>query len=102
MNFMPSSPPPVEDSEDLSDEEVRGAVVTTDEQHLAKLIATELSPGHASVGKQDARYALTRHELRRKAPHIYYRAHLGCPGEPDKILVFRIDWLQRGQLYERT
>jgi hypothetical protein len=101
MKFMPSGPPPAEDSEDITEEEVQGAVVSDDEQHLAKLLATELLPGHASVGKQDARYAMTRHELRRRSPHLYYRARLGCPGEPDKVLVFQIDWLQRGQPYEQ-
>lgn len=100
MSFIPSGPPPTEDSEDLTDIEIKGAVHTENEKHLAKLLVTELSPGQASVSKQDARYAMHRHELRRRAPHLYYRAHLGCPGEPDKVLVFEIDWLQRGQSYE--
>lgn len=100
MSFLPPGPPPAEDSEDFTDEEANAAVATATESELARLLALELSPGHASVGKQDARFALKKHELRRRNGHLFTRVHLGCPGEPDKVLVFKIDWLQRGQEYE--
>lgn len=100
MTFLPSGPPPAEDSEDFTEEEVKRSTPTTSEKELAKALALELAPGHASIGKQDARFALKKHELRRRNGHLYTRVTLGCPGEPDKVLTFQIDWLQRGQEYE--
>lgn len=94
-------PPPEEDSEDLTDEEIENAIETESEDDMAKKVVAELSPGHASLGKSDARYALHRQELRRRKPHLYNRVSLCCAGEPDKVLVYRVDWLQRGQEYEQ-
>jgi len=102
MSFLPSTiPPPEEDSEDLMDEEVEHSIETDSEADLAKKIAAELSPGHASIGKGDARYSLHKQELKRKQGHIYCRTSLCCPDEPDKVLVYRIDWLTRGQTHEQ-
>ncbi len=96
MTFLPTTvPPPEEDSEDLTDEEVEHAVLTINEDELAKLIAGELIPGQASVGKSDARYALKKQELRRRKPHLYNRVVLCCTGEPDKVFVYLVDWLHR-------
>jgi hypothetical protein len=100
MQMNLTLPPPEEDSEDLTDEEIQRAIETQNEDDMAKLIARELSPGVASLGKADARYALHRQELRRRRPHLYNRVSLCCAGEPDKVLVYRVDWLQRGQEYE--
>lgn len=97
MNITPSMPPPEENSPDLTDEEVSQAVPTTSESEFTKLVAAELTPGHASVGKGDARYALHKHELRRRTPNLYWRVYLGCPGEPDKVLVYQVDWLLGGK-----
>lgn len=95
MKNFPSMPP-LEDSEDLTDSEVEKAVETEDEADLAKKICHELNPGTASVNKLDARFAIKRHELRRRKPHLYWRAILGCPGEPDRVRTYKVDWLQRG------
>ena len=100
MDFIPSEPPPLEDSNDLTDEEVERALDTESEDDLAKKLAGLVSPGQASVGKSDARYALKRYELRRRNPDLFWRVHLGCPGEPDKVLVYRVNWYARGQEYE--
>jgi hypothetical protein len=91
--FVPSMPPD-EDSLDLTDSEVSSATVTTDFNQLAQLLVRALSPGEASVGKGDARYALGGHEVRRRRPHLYLRSYLVCPGEPQKVLLHRVDWLQ--------
>lgn len=93
--FIPTLPPPDQaDAVDFTDAEVDGAVETRDQAHLIELLVRALSPGEASVGKGDARYALSKHEVRRRAPHLYLRTTLVCPGEPNKILIHRVDWLQ--------
>lgn len=101
MSLLPTTEPPEDDSEDLTDEEVERSTPTRDESEFTRLVAKELTPGQASIGKSDARYALHRQELRRRHPHLYCRVSFCCPGEPDKVLVYQIDWLQRGQEYER-
>jgi hypothetical protein len=93
--FIPTLPPPdQEDAIDLTDHEVRMAVDTNDSTHLTDLLVRAVSPGEASVGKGDARYAVAKHEVRRRKPHLYLRTTLVCPGEPSKILIHRVDWLQ--------
>jgi hypothetical protein len=96
--FIPTIPPPeAEDATDLSDHEVEGALETVDATHLTELLARAVSPGEASVGKADARYAIGKQEVRRRKPHLYLRTTLVCPGEPRKILMYRVDWLQQPQ-----
>jgi len=93
--FIPTIPPPgQEDAIDLSDHEVMGSVYTPDSAHLADLLVRAVSPGEASVGKGDARYAVSKHEVRRRKPHLYLRTTLVCPGEPNKVLLHTVDWLQ--------
>lgn len=96
--FIPTLPPPdQEDAIDLSDLEVAGADYTRDSAHLAELLVRAVSPGEASVGKGDARYAVSKHEVRRRKPHLYLRTTLVCPGEPNKVLLHCVDWLQTPQ-----
>ena len=96
MSLLPSEPPPVEDSEDFTEHEAVTAILTENETDFAKKLVEELSPGHASISKQDARYTMTSRVLRRKSNILYCRVHLGCPQSPDKVLVYQINWLQRG------
>lgn len=96
--FIPTIPPlEAEDASDLSDHEISRALETDDSAHLTTLLARAVSPGEASVGKADARYAVARQEVRRRKPHLYLRTTLVCPGEPAKVLVHRVDWLQQPQ-----
>lgn len=83
-----------EDSPDLTDHEVEHAVETSSFNQLAQLLSRALALESASVGEGGARYALSRHEVRRRAPHLYLRSHLVCPGAPPKMLLHRIDWIQ--------
>lgn len=102
MSFLPEVPLLDDDSEDLSNEEVERAVETSDEKQLVRILTEELSPGHASIGKGDARYAVLGHQIRRRKPHLYLRTRLGCPGEPEKTLVFRVDWAEsQARTHER-
>lgn len=79
-------PPPPEDSEDLTDVEVAHAVPTTDRRDLAHRIATALRISGPE-------FSLKGHELRRRKPHLYWRVRLVSAEEPDRVLVFRADWL---------
>lgn len=80
-----------EDSTDLSDHEVESAVPTSDFNQLAQLLSRALAPDTPTVGKS---YAVARHEIRRRCPHLYLRSHLVCPGEPQRVLLHRVDWLE--------
>lgn len=79
--------PPKEDSPDLTDDEVEAAVDTRDAEDLAKLTAKAVA--------QDTEFTVTGHELRRRGDHLFWRTRLVAGGEPDKVLVFRVDWLGR-------
>lgn len=81
--------PPKEDSPDLSDDEVEAAVETKGMEDLAKLIAQEVA--------HDSSFVVSGHELRRRGDSLYWRARLvGAEGEPDKVLVYKVDWLSHG------
>lgn len=83
-----------DDSPDLSDHEVDHAVVTVDSNQLAQLLGEALVPSSASVGTGGAQYAIARHEVRRRRPHLYLRSYLVCAGEAEKVLLHRVDWLE--------
>ena len=92
--YIPTIPPPEADAVDLTDHEVESAIPTSDGTELAELLVRALSPGEASLSKADARYALSKQEVRRRRPHLYLRTTLVCPGEPNRVLLHRVDWLQ--------
>lgn len=94
-------PPLGDNSTDLTDDEIDGAVTSEGSNQLAQLLLRALSPREASVGEGSARYSITRHELRRRDSHLYLRTHLGCPGKPTKVLMHRVDWLQQPSALER-
>ena len=81
-------PPPLEDSEDFTLEEAEAAVPakTSIEVIRAAEREAEALPGRA-----------IRYELRRRKPYMYCRTLIGTPGNPDKVLVFRLDWLKEIQ-----
>jgi hypothetical protein len=81
-----------EDSADLTDNEVERAVVTVGFNQLAQLLARALAPEHTSVGNK-GRYAVERHEIRRRSPHLYLKSYLVCPGAPPKVVLHRVDWM---------
>lgn len=70
---------PEEDSEDLTEAEMALAVETSGPDDFGKHL-TDLSK---DLGQP------TKHELRRKRPHLYCRTTF-----PNMILLFRVDWLQ--------
>jgi len=78
--------PPKEDSPDLSDAEIDRAIFTGNDRELAQRLTTEI--------KVNRDFALKKHELRRRGEHLYWRATLVANKEPNKVLVFSVDWLQ--------
>jgi len=78
---------PDEDSEDLTEDEVAQAIPTEDTHALSQRIVAVL---RESPGTQ-----LEKHELRRRKPHLYWRARLRKPTGEEVVLVFVTDWLQQ-------
>jgi hypothetical protein len=76
---------PDEDSEDLTDEEVESALLTTDKSDLAHRVSQATPDGTTKV----------QHERRRRKPHQYLRTTFY--GEDGEILdrrLFRINWVR--------
>lgn len=78
-------PPPKEDSPDLTDEEIERAIPTGDSSDLARHIIEELRHSNG--------FAVSRYENRRRGERLFLRVRLVAPKEPDKVLVFSVDWL---------
>lgn len=85
-------PMPDEDSIDLLDEEIRGAVETKDSTDFVRVLEEMIRP----YLRPNVAAAIKSHELRRRKPHLYCRTRLALDGEPDKVLLFQVDWLQNG------
>ena len=80
-----------EDSPDLTDPEIEGAIPVDLEAELAGKISTTLS--QCSVcGKGLVKY---RYVLRRRQPHMYWRV-TGMCGEHENTILFRADWIRGG------
>jgi hypothetical protein len=75
-----ASPIPEDDSTDLTDDEIQGAI----DSHSAVGIAK-------SVQELRAQKTVAGHELRRRKPHLYWRIRF----ENEKPLVFQVDWLHK-------
>jgi len=80
--------PPEEDSEDFSLEEAKRSVLTANADDLIEKVM------HQVRGSKVAKFAVDRHELRRKEGHLYYRLRLVATNEPPKVLVYQIDWVR--------
>jgi hypothetical protein len=77
-----------EDSEDLGPEEAEKATVTEGPDDLVQRLMKQVR------GSQVAKFALKSHELRRRDHHLYYRVRMVATQEPDKVLIFQVDWIQ--------
>jgi hypothetical protein len=92
MSNLPLEAPPEEDSPDLTDAEISSATDTVDSNDFVRTIEEVLRP----MVRPNVGFSIQGHELRRRKPHLYCRTRVGLDGEPDKVLVFRVDWLQKG------
>lgn len=84
--------PPEDDSPDLTDEEIVGAIPTQDSKSFVSALEEVLRP----LVRPNVGGSIASHELRRRKPHLYCRTRIALDGEPDKVLLFEVDWLQHG------
>jgi len=77
---------PNEDSSDLTAKDVATAVYTASEANLVELVSKEM--------RDNPRYTLKKHELRRKDSHLYWRIHLDASEASNQVLVYLVDWLK--------
>ncbi len=86
LQLDPLEGPSEEDSPDLTDEEISGAILTRDANDLmeaTKRCLQELSHP-VSMG----------HDLRRRGEHMYCRTRLTFEDGSEKVLVFQMDWVK--------
>ena len=80
--------PPQDDSEDFSAEEAKRAMPTSSPEDLVQRLMKQVR------GSRVSKFTLKSHELRRHDGHLYYRVRMIANQEPDKILIFCVDWVQ--------
>jgi hypothetical protein len=80
---------PDDDSPDLTDEEVEGAIPTRDSNDFVRNLEELIRP----LIRPNVSASIKSHELRRRKPHLYCRTCLAIDGEPDKVVLFQLDWL---------
>jgi hypothetical protein len=85
-------PTPNEDSEDLTDAEIEAAIVTNDSNDFVRHLEETIRP----LGRPNVAAAIQKHQLRRRKPHLYCRTLIAVDGEPDKSILFQVDWLLNG------
>lgn len=80
--------PPEEDSEDLSDEEIAGSTDTSSSEGVVEgLKDLVCAVCHQAL-------LLRKHELRRRAPSLYWRVRLACEQGHETGRLFRVSWLR--------
>lgn len=79
--------PPLEDSEGFSEEEALAAEPTANADDLIHQILKQIR------GSRVAKFVVKSHEMRRWGGHMYCRIRLGAVDEPDKVLIYQIDWV---------
>lgn len=80
--------PPRGNSEDFTQEDVEKAIVTTSSEDFLGRFMRNVR------GSIAPKFSVLSHELRRWDDHMYCRVRLGAPGEPDKVLIYQIDWVE--------
>ena len=79
----------LEDSPDLTDDQVAAAVPAADPED----VRAHLAGARCECGSP---LLVQKHLLRRRAPHHYWRVHLRCASQEHEVtVVYRTDWLVR-------
>ncbi len=81
--------PPKEDSVDLTDAEIDIAVLTKDMEDFIRTLEEELRP----LVRPNVGGAIKSYDLRRRGNNLYCRTKVLLDGEPDKVLVFQVNWM---------
>jgi hypothetical protein len=82
--------PPKEDSIDLTDGEISLAVPTKNMEDFVRALEEELRP----LVRPNVGGTIKSYDLRRRGDNLYCRAKVLLDGEPDKVLVFQVDWME--------
>ena len=78
---------PEEDSEDLTDEEIASAIPSTGTDDI---VAGIMVPGCSECG---GKVRILSHDLRRRKPHLYWRATVECGQNHRTARLFEADWI---------
>ncbi len=79
---------PLEDSEDFTADEAEVATPTKSSEDLVQRLMKQVR------GSKVSKFTLQNHELRRREGHLYYRVRMIANREPDKVLIFCVDWVR--------
>ena len=77
-----------EDSEDFSADEAQKMIPTKNSEDLVKRLMKHVR------GSRVSKFAIKSHDLRRREGRLYCRVCMTATQEPDKILIFGVDWVQ--------
>jgi hypothetical protein len=86
--IFPFSPPPEENSPDLTDLEIANAIPTNSE---VDVVQEHSKFSYCSVCSQPVR--LVGNAIRRRIPHLFWRMKFECPQGHEGSRVFQIDWV---------
>lgn len=85
-------PIPEEDSEDLTDDEIAGAVPTRSVQTVIEVVSA-FCEGCPECADSAVRMSVTEHALRRRRPNLFWRVTFKCGNGHDERVTFRVNWM---------
>lgn len=83
--------PPEEDSSDLTDADILGAIQTNS---VAEIVTALRSIPCKTCSSQ---VRVMGHAIRRRSPHLYWRVKLLCPHQHETHVFFQSDWVKQGE-----
>lgn len=90
MLLDPKGLPADEDSDDFTGEEAEAAILTGNSGEFVQAIEEAIRP----LVRPNVGATVQSYELRRRDKKLFCRTRIAFDGEPDKVLVFQVDWLQ--------
>jgi len=88
--------PPEEDSEDLTDDEIAGAIMTRGIQTVIEVVSAFCEGCPECVGDRE-RMGVTEHALRRRNPNLFWRVTFKCKAGHVEGVTFRVNWMKEGR-----
>jgi hypothetical protein len=92
MLLDPKGIPTENDSPDFTEEEATGALLTGNSSEFVQALEEAIRP----LVRPNVGATIQNYDLRRRNKTLYCRTRIAFDGEPDKVLVFQVDWLQNG------
>lgn len=87
---MNPTPPPEEDSADLIEEEILGALPSSQIGDILAVIRAFRCPSCGGGTR------LAKHAIRRRKPHLYWRVTFVCSASHESRQTFCADWIKGG------